>query len=50
MNPRDMTDEELADVLEGMRITGIAPTRLEKAVLKEAAERLRRREGDKYEG
>ena len=42
MNPKEMTDEELANILDTLCITGISPTWLEKAVLREAAERLRR--------
>lgn len=43
------SNDELADALETMRITGISPSRAEKAYLQEAAERLRR-EGEKNEG
>lgn len=47
MNPKDLTNEELADILRAMVITGISPSQLEKECLKEAAERLEQMsEGD----
>jgi len=42
MNIEDMSNEELADALETMRITGVCPSRTEKEMLHEAAERLRK--------
>lgn len=48
MNPKDLTNEELADILRAMVITGISPSQLEKECLKEAAERLEQMtEGDR---
>lgn len=46
MNPKEMTNEELANILDALCITGIAPTWLEKAVLREVADRLRRENED----
>ena len=42
MNPKDMTNEELANVLDAICLTGISPTRTEKECLYEAATRLRK--------
>ena len=40
-NGCDLSNEELAAIVDGMMITGIAPSRYEKECLKEAANRLR---------
>lgn len=37
---KDLTNEQLADVIRAMKITGISPTRFEQECLDEAAERL----------
>jgi len=42
MNPKELTDEELANILDAMSVTGICPSRDEQAYLREAAERLRK--------
>ena len=41
MNVKDLTNEELAEIVESMIVTGLAPTWFEKECLKEAAERLK---------
>ena len=40
MKPSEMTNEELAIVLRGMKITGICPSQFEKECLMEVADRL----------
>lgn len=40
MSVRDMTSEELAEVVRTVNMTGICPTSFEKACLSEAADRL----------
>lgn len=42
MNRKELTNEELANILIAMCVTGICPSRDEKEYLKEAAERLRK--------
>ena len=46
MSAKDLTNEEVAAVLDTLMITGIAPTPYEKECLIEAAERLRRENED----
>ena len=46
-NTCNLSNEELAAIVDDMTITGISPTSFEKACLKEAAERLR---GDADDG
>ena len=40
MKARDLTNEELADVIRSIKITGIAPSPFEQECLDEAAERV----------
>ena len=40
MKPSEMTNEELADVVRAINITGICPSRFEQACLDEVANRL----------
>ena len=44
MNPKNLTNEELASILRAMRITGCSTTPFEKECLEEIADRL-----DKFE-
>ena len=45
MNPRELSNEELANILRTIITTGISPSRTEIECLEEAARRLE--EGDK---
>lgn len=47
MNPRELTNEELATELRVIAATGICPTRDERAYLEEAARRIE--EGVNYD-
>lgn len=40
MNPKELSNEDLANILRAMCVTGICPSLDEKEYLKEAAERL----------
>lgn len=40
MNPKDLTNEQLAVIIRCMRITGVAVTSFERECLDEAADRL----------
>ena len=46
MNAKNMTDDDLAQALRAMVLTGICPSRQEKEFLEEAADRLERRDED----
>ena len=48
MNPRELTNEELATVIRAIKSTGICPSRDEKEYLEEAARRLEEMEYDNY--
>ena len=43
MNPKELSNEELAAILRAMCSTGICPSQNEKEYLQEAAERLEKR-------
>lgn len=49
MNASELTNEELAEILRAMCVTGICPSRDEKEYLKEAAKRLEEK-GESHEG
>lgn len=40
MNPKELTNEELANVVRAMRVTGLCPSNYEKSCLEEVANRL----------
>ena len=48
MNPRELTNEELAAAIRAIKSTGICPSRNEKEYLEEAARRLEEMEYDNY--
>lgn len=40
MNPKELTNEELATIIYALKITGLAPTQFEKDCLEEAHDRI----------
>ena len=44
MNPKDLSNEELATILRALKVTGICPSRDEKEYLEEAADRLEKQD------
>ena len=50
MDAKKMTNDELAQAIRAMVLTGICPSRQEKEFLEEAADRLERRDEDEVDG